>query len=357
MAEEDPDSGGPADPRTTILNLANKIAAARDADILLLNTPIRYPLDFRVLRLLRSRTRRTNLLAIIVTEGGDANQAFRVSRFFQDLYEGLFTAAVSGWCKSAGTLICIGANNLLMGDLGELGPLDVQIARTDDLVGRSSGLTDEAAFRTLQSTSFNLFEQFLLDLTSHSGGRITLKTAAEVSANMTVGLLEPIFAQFDPKTIGDNYRSTQVANEYAHRLNIVAGNMPGSEEIGTLVSGYPSHGFVIDRTEAGTLFRSVHPMEGDLAELIELLQLDAIIPADPAIIRFLNDEGGGHGTAKQHGSASDGGAAGEPEKHEQPGEPDRGLSDDSEKGGGDVAIPEPKGHEDGTSDRVAGENA
>jgi len=42
----------------------------------------------------------------------------------QDAYSSI-TAVASGWCKSAGTLLCIAANDLIMCDAGELGPLDV----------------------------------------------------------------------------------------------------------------------------------------------------------------------------------------------------------------------------------------
>jgi ClpP class serine protease len=42
---------------------------------------------------------------------------------------------VSGYCKSAGTLIALGANELAFGEHGELGPLDVQIAKRDEVLG------------------------------------------------------------------------------------------------------------------------------------------------------------------------------------------------------------------------------
>ena len=36
-------------------------------------------------------------------------------------------------CKSAGTLLLIGATSLIISDRGELGPLDVQLSKPDEI--------------------------------------------------------------------------------------------------------------------------------------------------------------------------------------------------------------------------------
>ena len=47
---------------------------------------------------------------------------------------------VSGYCKSAGTLVATGAHKLIMSDHGELGPLDVQMSKKDNFWKKESGL-------------------------------------------------------------------------------------------------------------------------------------------------------------------------------------------------------------------------
>lgn len=272
-----------------------KIEKDSDADVLFINSPMDRGVDATVIRRVCARKRRKNLFLILTTIGGSADCAFRIGRCLQECYE-TFTAVVPGWCKSAGTLVCIGAYDLVIGDLGELGPLDVQLAKPDELALIASGLNIDSAFRSLQTVAFQMFESFLLDTLNKSRGRITTKTASEIAANMTVGLLSPVFQQMDPHKVGEDFRSTLIAEQYALRLDAHAGaqNLIHDEEtdaVDALVRGYPSHGFVIDRTEAQLLFHRVSPLEGPLAEAAEALG-DAIMPLSSPrqqpIVQYLN---------------------------------------------------------------------
>ena len=104
--------------------------------------------------LLKARLRnRSKASLVLTTNGGDANEAYRLARFFQESYGQLggFRVVVLGPCKSAGTLVAVGATELAMGPLGELGPLDVQLAKQDEIAIQSSGLNTLGALATLQS--------------------------------------------------------------------------------------------------------------------------------------------------------------------------------------------------------------
>jgi hypothetical protein len=292
---------------------ADIVAEECDADILLCNGGMDNGIDHVLIRrVLGRKHRRPNLILALATEGGDANAAFRIARCLQSSYQ-RFTVVVPGWCKSAGTLICVGAHELLIGDLGELGPLDVQLTKPDELGLRSSGLTIDSSFRSLQTVAFGMFETFMLDFIKRSGGVITTKTAAELSATLTTGLLSPIFGQMDPMKIGEDFRSTRIAEEYAVRLDAHTHNVTQDDDIDgieSLVRGYPSHGFVIDRTEAEELFENVGSIEGNLKELIDLLGSDAAVPRSlsrsetPAVL-YLNNEAKENVSAETEG-ATDG---------------------------------------------------
>ena len=149
---------------------AAKVAEEFDADILFINSSMDGGIDTAIIRMVCARKRHKNLFLILVTEGGSADCAFRIARCLQEVYE-CFTVVIPGWCKSAGTLLCAGAYDLIMGDFGELGPLDVQVAKRDELALVSSGLTINSAFRGLQSVAFQMFETFLLDTVAKSGGK------------------------------------------------------------------------------------------------------------------------------------------------------------------------------------------
>ncbi len=178
----------------------------------------------------------------LTTFGGDPDAAFRLARGFQGMYESFFVY-ILGPCKSAGTLTAIGAKRIVMFDFGELGPLDVQLARPDELYKTSSGLDIPMAFQALGKLVFENFkDQFILIKTdiSHS---ITAKMAAEIATGLATSVVKPIAAQIDPLRVGEAERSMRIAMEYGKRLNP---NAPFWD----LTAGYPSHSFVIDLKEA-----------------------------------------------------------------------------------------------------------
>lgn len=208
---------------------------------------------------IRGRTsKRENVVLILTTYGGDPDAAYRMTRFLKQTYK-KFTLFVFGYCKSAGTLIAIGADEIVMSDFAELGPLDVQVLKENDF-RRSSGLDLQQALSVLRDEMFKTFEMCFFSTVYASRGVVTTKMAAEIASSMAVGLLAPVAGQIDPLRIGELSRSMEVAREYGIRLN------PSKEEsISKLVSGYPSHGFVIDRKEAQELFKVVRePTEAEL---------------------------------------------------------------------------------------------
>ena len=275
---------------------ADAVAEETDSDILVVNSEIWAPIDFHFMRLIAARKVRKKLFFILVTEGGSSDSAFRMMRCLQGKYSHV-TVIVPGWCKSAGTLMCIGAHELQIGELGELGPLDVQIVKADEMDEQKSGLTTEAAFEKLQQEAFKLFIGFVRQLGS-TEYRITLKTAAEIARHVTVGLISPIFEKLDPVTIGEDYRSNRLAFSYAERLNLTTQNLvkkPGLDPLEILLSGYSSHGFVIDSKEAATLFRNVKPICAAMSGIVAALGADAVIPRDRRQgqgpkLEFLNNE-------------------------------------------------------------------
>lgn len=214
---------------------------------------------------------RDNALLILVTNGGSANAAYRIARFFQKTYSnGEFTLFVPGYCKSAGTLIALGAHKLIMDTFSELGPLDVQLLKQDEIGTRKSGLLSKFSFLSLQEASFDLFEHLMLEIKKRSYDQISFRLAAEVSSKMTGELLSGVYGQISPDVVGSDYRDLQVALHYGIRLAEASGNAtPGT--VTHLVENYPSHDFVIDNEEAAALFNNVAFPSGNLYSLISLL--------------------------------------------------------------------------------------
>lgn len=203
------------------------------------------------------------------------------------------TICIPGWCKSAGTLLAISGNEILMGSRGEMGPLDVQIAKRDELGGdRDSGLVINEALARLSAESFELFSSFMLSLIAQSSNLVTLRTAADIAAQLTIGLMSPIFEKIDPMRMGADARAMNIGHEYAQRLNVGGQNLRGSDALSMLLNGYPSHSFVIDIVEAGKLFTNVKLLEGSLARVIDALGQLAVQPSNESVICFLEDDNG-----------------------------------------------------------------
>jgi hypothetical protein len=184
---------------------------------------------------------------------------------------------VGGWCKSAGTLCVISANDIVMGYEAELGPLDVQLVKRDELGERDSGLVIEAALECLERYAFQFFDAFMNQIKDQTHGTVTLKLASDISGNVTKGLFEPIYRQIDPAKIGEIARSMDVGHACAQRLNLRGRNLkPGA--LKNLLQAYPSHGFVIDRQEAQVLFKRVSAPSTQQTSLLDALGDMALVP-------------------------------------------------------------------------------
>lgn len=258
-----------------------------DADVLMLNGKIEHPVDRQVIGLCRARHRRQNVVVILVTNGGDADVAYRISRCLQRSYK-KFILYVTGQCKSAGTIIALGAHELIISDYGELGPLDVQLRKADELWEMSSGLTVLKALSTLQDRSFSMFESCFLDLKRNSGGQITLKTATEIATNFTTGLFGRIYGQIEPLRLGEISRAMTIGIDYGTRLSAVGRNVK-NDALNRLTADYSSHSFVIDRQEASELFNNVRVPTQEEFRLAELLGESAITQLTESAIHFLSE--------------------------------------------------------------------
>lgn len=255
---------------------ATALANEQDSDVFLYNSSIVRPFDDEIISQCSRMKRRKKVTVLLVTEGGDPDAAYRIARCFQQHYS-RFTCLVSGYCKSAGTLIAVGANELAMTDAGELGPLDVQLTKKDELWETESGLTVMSALVALHEKAFSAFEHFFLTIKSKSRDTVTFRTAAELAVKLTSGLFVPIFQHIDPMHVGEASRAQAIAQHYAIRLTLYGKNI-SEKYLENLISSYPSHGFVIDRAEAEALFNNVRePSEGE-TNLINCLSEKATEP-------------------------------------------------------------------------------
>jgi hypothetical protein len=224
---------------------------------------------------------------ILVTCGGDPDAAYRMARATNHHYE-QFEILIPDICKSAGTLLCIGAHKLIFGDRGELGPLDIQLSKPDEMFESMSGLDIIQAINALENQLLQSFRSYLVDI--RGGSRIKTKMAAEIATQLAASLIEPLAARIDPVTLGEHQRAMQIAYDYGLRLDEMVKSLK-EDSLVDLVSSYPSHGFVIDRKEAATLFNNVSAPDELTCVIYEWARgiLDHYAyPSEPIIIDVLD---------------------------------------------------------------------
>ena len=245
-----------------------------------------------------SRKKKDRLCLALITYGGDPDAAYRIARAAKHHYHRM-EVFIPDVCKSAGTLLCIGADELIFGDRGEMGPLDIQVLKPDELNESMSGLNIMQAVNALTESTWATFVQYLDRLRSFSG-KIRTKTAAEIAASLASQLTSPIAAQIDPVTWGEHQRAMLIAFGYGNRLAEAKGSLKDNA-LSQLITGYPSHTFVIDRREARTLFNNVKRPEGEQVELDRIIRTHFCLPGTydrrPLIfdLKKLDPIGEGHG--------------------------------------------------------------
>jgi hypothetical protein len=301
--------------------LRKAVSAELDCDIVFFAGSISYSEDQKFCRAVRSKKSQKNVLVLVNTFGGSADSAYRMARCLQDIYaSGRILVFVHKICKSAGTLLLLCANEVIMSDDAELGPLDVQLRKPDEIDERTSGLTPMQSLATLRQEAYISFEEFFIEIRRKT--RITSKTAAEIAANLTVGLFSKIYEQLEPMRLGENDRAMRVGEEYGSRIASRNKNLR-QNALESLITQYPSHEFIIDRHEAEKLFHVVRvpsESETELANLLEPIALKGIFDENgESIIHFLesddleNDDGDAHDIPDEESqSAEDGESAGLP---------------------------------------------
>ena len=184
---------------------------------------------------------------LIDSPGGQARAAYRIADLFRRRCGG-FTAVVPRYAKSAATLVCLGADNIILGSDAELGPLDVQIFDAD-YEGIRSGLDEVQSLDRLHSSALQAVDQCVLAWTVRSGKK--LDTLLPLACSFVASMMRPLFEKIDTVNYTQRSRLLREAEEYAIRLLQPQYRQDEAEEIArALVEQYPDHSFVIDEREA-----------------------------------------------------------------------------------------------------------
>jgi hypothetical protein len=256
--------------------LVSRISKSIEAELILICGNVDEAATSTIIAQCEERAALSNVVLVLITLGGEPDAGYRLARYLQNKFE-RFSIFIPSMCKSAGTLVAIGAHEIIIGPFGELGPLDVQFYKLDELDEISSGLIAKAAISSLETTAIAMFERYFTKLQRKSGGLVTLRTATNIASDFVAKLLSPVYAQINPFSIGENDLAMRVAKDYAERLTSHSGNLKSPDALQLLVEGYPSHDFVIDRAEAETLFNNIRAADDDFLQLTRALDVERLM--------------------------------------------------------------------------------
>jgi hypothetical protein len=185
---------------------------------------------------LRHLGRVPRLDLVIATNGGTATAARRLALLLHD-YTDRLTVLVPHRARSAGTLLCLGAHELVMGPLAELSPLDPQIgSAAAPRPGEPAVLSaeDMRAFREMAQQWFGV-----------------------VRAEDRLSLFGLLAQRVFPGSLGAFYRADQLIRDMAHEL--LRYQLPDVDRVGRdlvvdrLVGGFHAHDYAITRAQAKDL--------------------------------------------------------------------------------------------------------
>jgi hypothetical protein len=161
-----------------------------------------------------------DVVLFILSTGGAGEPAYQISKICKSFSREKFIVVVPRYAKSAATLIAIGADEIHMGPLGQLGPIDPQIGGLPAL-GVSQALKTIASVAESYPKSAEMFARYL---------RLALTV----------------------EQIGYCDRIAESAMQYAERLLTTKSQLANkaSKIAKELVHTYKDHNFVIDLAEA-----------------------------------------------------------------------------------------------------------
>jgi hypothetical protein len=190
---------------------------------------------------------------VIHSYGGVVDTPYKIVALIREFCE-KFAVIVPFVAKSAASMVVLGADEVVMGPLSELGPIDP--------------LVKHPLYKDLWVPAQVI--QHCLDYFQRS-----MTNTLELE-NISF-LLSPILNKLDPWLIGDYEKALKASRQYAEVLlsRYMLKEKPEKVETVTkaLTESYYSHGFPIGRYEAKNLGLNVTEAEGELWEVIWELYL------------------------------------------------------------------------------------
>jgi len=238
-------------------NLIQKIEKARNSKLITYVTGDRQPFVTKVAediipifaRHLEKIGKQDKISLFLYTRGGDMITPIRLIKLMRS-YADEIEMIIPYRAHSAGTLISIGADKIVMGRLGELSPVDPSTGHP---------FNPENPINKKQKMEISVE-----DLNSYF---LLAKEKAGVKDEQMVNVFEDLTAKIHPLSLGNAYRATRMAKQITEKLLLMHfDKTDDKEKIDSIVKEITGdiciHGYPITRDEADSL--GLNMVEPDL---------------------------------------------------------------------------------------------
>ena len=161
----------------------------------------------RIYRSLRSVDRKKPILLVVRSLGGSISAAFFIAKVCRESTDAGFVVVVPREAKSAATLVCCGADQIHMGSLSELGPIDPQFGAIPALALKHSiehlaelaaqhpaagTMLTEYLAKTLRIEALGYYERVAASAAQYAVRLLNLRTAKHAGEQASAPNCKPV---------------------------------------------------------------------------------------------------------------------------------------------------------------------
>lgn len=222
-----------------------------------------------------TRAKGTDTILLLDSPGGDIHAAYLLSKIFRHNTNRL-TVVVPRYAKSAATLLCLAADEIVMTDIAELGPLDPLVRRPGETAYKAI-LDEYRASDAILKDTVSALDMLMPMLMERTGG-MDIRDLLGPALSFVSQLMAPVYSQINPLEYGFRMRAITISKIYAERVLSWHDHPDPSNTAYQVAQAYPSHGFVLDAEELEKLGLPVRLATDDETRI-----LDPLVPLSQKI--------------------------------------------------------------------------
>lgn len=213
--------------------------------------------EITIYNLVKEKKEAKEKLAILLdTGGGNVYSAVKIMDTLRTKYKEI-TIIIPQEAKSSGTMMCCGADKLIMGPISELGPLDKPMIHPENETETISALDIVRSIEGMLTIAKDRQKELAREITRGFG--VPKKQSLEIAGDSISKLIAPMLCKEDIKIYNQAKRLLVIAQSYAtefldkYMFKYVKSEKLRGRVVKTvtrrLIWFYPDHSFAIRRNE------------------------------------------------------------------------------------------------------------